>query len=269
VIEDMRTAGLAPNVVTFNTLLTCMARQHGGGHLQRAEQVVAQMGAAGLRPSSYTVFAVMRCCRKPANPERAVYWFRQAIQLYHVRVGRPLADVFRQQVGMERAKQVCRELQLDLDGLLRGGDGKTGHGGHRGNGGGNGGGAGGGGQWKGKGKGGDGRGARSGGSDEREHSGHRGSGGGGGAGFGAQGKGEGSGGSGARPGFSHERSGFSHERGHSGGGGSGGAFGGQGKGEGSGGSGARSGFSQRSGFSHERGHSGNGGGGGGAQFLRQ
>ena len=124
VMAEMKQAGVRCDEVTYNSLTNCYARQRSGGMLKLAEQLLADMDAAGLWANSHTFGALLRCCWRPRDALRAEHWFRQAVAVYEVRPGSALADIFQKSVGMERALMVGSELGVDLRQLLAANKGK-------------------------------------------------------------------------------------------------------------------------------------------------
>ena len=80
VMEEMRTAGVHPNEVTWNTLLHCHAKC-SGDTLPSAEKVALQMETEGIVLGPYAYKALIGCCfpgklaAHPRNPSQAKHWF--------------------------------------------------------------------------------------------------------------------------------------------------------------------------------------------------
>jgi len=76
VVEDMKAAGMRPNVVTFTTLVSGWVQK---GDMKSAHQVVDDMKAAGVRPNEVTFTTLFRGCKAQSHAQWALSFCRDAL----------------------------------------------------------------------------------------------------------------------------------------------------------------------------------------------
>jgi pentatricopeptide repeat protein len=93
---------------------------------QETDQIFADMIWLKVKSDHQTFAALVCSCGYSNNPDKAEFWFKEAVCHYKIEVNKSLAETFQISVGMERALVVCSELGVDLRQLLAAGKGKGG-----------------------------------------------------------------------------------------------------------------------------------------------
>ena len=76
-LDEMRAAGLAPNVITYNATISACEK---GGQWERALGLLDEMRAAGLAPDVITYNAAIQTCAAGGQPERATDLFLDVLK---------------------------------------------------------------------------------------------------------------------------------------------------------------------------------------------
>merc|ERR1711998_170807 len=77
----MQAAGLRPNEITYNSLITACAKTKPSARVDDAMGILKDMQAAGLRPNEYSLLALLKCCTycRPKRPDLADTLFRELV----------------------------------------------------------------------------------------------------------------------------------------------------------------------------------------------
>jgi pentatricopeptide repeat protein len=102
-LERMEAAGLAPNVVTFSTLITACANAQPSARVDEAMLLLERMEALGLALDEHTLSAILKCCARARPRACALAELHFSRLIGPVRLNEHVERQLESAVGRERA----------------------------------------------------------------------------------------------------------------------------------------------------------------------